>query len=80
MIVSNLVRTMTEGVQDTENRRCCRWPRILSALHKTLVKALPFTAIRIVIVVLQIVTQVRALKNDQTTPIHTPVKIANDQQ
>lgn len=72
--VHSLLKPVSEGVQEGQDGEYCWWPRMISSLHKAVIRAIPFTAVRIVVVILQIVIQVRTLKNDNTIQSHTPLK------
>lgn len=62
VVVSNLLQIVGDGGVETQSEPHNWLHGKLSHLRKHFVKAIPMSAIRIVVVVLQIVVQVRAIK------------------
>ena len=64
VIVSDLLEVVGDGPDETRNEPRSWWQGKLSSLRLILGNAIPISAIRIVVVVLQIVVQVRGIKHD----------------
>lgn len=62
VVVSDLLQIVGGRTVETPNKPRLWWQGKLSALRKFLVEAIPMSAIRIVVVVLQIVVQVCAFR------------------
>ena len=69
VVVSDLLQIEGDRAVETQNEPQNCLHGNLSHLRKFLVKAIPMSAIRIVVVVLQIVVQVRAIKHNRLDPI-----------
>ena len=63
VVVSDLLQIVVGGAVQTSNNPRRWWQGKLSALRKFLVEAIPMSAIRIVVVILQIVVQVRDFRH-----------------
>lgn len=62
MVVSDLLRVGADGTEKAQDEERVGWHRRLLSCHRILVKTLPLSAIRIVVVVVQIITQVCPLQ------------------
>lgn len=71
LVVSDLLQVVKDGAKETRAEPRRWWQGRLSSLHKFLVNAIPMSAIRIMVVVLQIVVQVRATR-DTLKPVCHP--------
>lgn len=64
LAVSNLLEMVGGEADGAQNELQCRWqPEKLSQFCSALVKAIPLAAIRIIVVALQIIIQVRGIRN-----------------
>ena len=64
VVVSYLVQVSEEGADEADNESRHFWRHKLSRVHRASLKAIPFSAVSIVVVVVQIVSQVRARMDD----------------
>lgn len=63
VVVSDLLQIVGDGAVETPSKTRSWWRGKVSYLRNLFLKALPMPAIRIVVVVLQIVVQVRAVRH-----------------
>lgn len=71
LVVSDLLLVESGGADETPSEPRRWWQEKQSNLREILVKAVPMSAIRIVVVVLQIVVQVRSIR-DSLNPVCIP--------
>lgn len=78
LAASYLLGVVRDGAEDDQIQPQHRWRDNVSRLHNRLMSAIPLSTVRIVVTVLQIVTQVRSVR-DGLNPIWV-YDVPNDSQ